>query len=132
MTDTDDQPTCGKGLAAHAPLPATLGELTAAVADVLAGHMPSLDLADENARAEHEAYAALVREHRAAAEQLRATAARMAGCRDLPMGRHDVAVLSTPDAMAPFARFVRLEEELVALLQARLAQDRAMLEGWGA
>jgi hypothetical protein len=132
MTEPDDQPTCGKGLAAHAPLPAKLAELTAAVADVLAGHMPSLDLTDERSRAEHEAYAALVHEHRAAAEQLRATAARMAGSRDLPMGRHDVAVLSTPEAMAPFARFVRLEEELVALLRARLAQDRAMLDGWGA
>jgi hypothetical protein len=128
----DNQQTCGKGLAAHAPLPAALGELTAAVADVLEGHLPSLDLTDPNSRAEHEAYATLVREHRAAAEQLRATAERMAGYRDLPMGRHDVAALSTPEAAAPFARFVQLEEELVALLQARLARDREMLGGWGA
>ena len=40
---SDDQPTCGKGLAANAVLPARLGELMAARAEVLERHMKALD-----------------------------------------------------------------------------------------
>jgi len=36
--------TCGKGLAAHSSLPAKLGDLTDAVADVLEIHTTALDL----------------------------------------------------------------------------------------
>ncbi len=122
-----DQPTCGKGLAAHSRLPAKLGELTAAVAQVLEVHMKALDLGDSNARTEHEAYLKLAREHRAAAGQLQALAIEMAGYRDLPMGRHNPQAMSGPEPAEAFDRFVRVEEELLELLQSRLEQDRGML-----
>jgi hypothetical protein len=128
----DEQPTCGKGLAANASLPAKLGELTAAVAGVLETHMKALDPTDENSAREHEAYAVLAKEHRETAARLQATAERMAGYRDLPMGRHDMRAMAGPNPRAAFATFVRLEQELLAQLQQRLTRDREMLAQMGA
>ncbi len=122
-----DEPTCGKGLAASAVLPATIAELAAALADVLEQHMRALDPNDENSRREHALYDRLAREHRDAAAALADTAARMEAARDLPMGAHDMAALGDPAVGAAFERFVRVEESLFELLQARLDEDRAML-----
>src|SRR5688500_4687843 len=124
----DDAPTCGSGLADHSRLPAKLAELTAAVADVLEHHLATLDLTDEHSRREEAAYRSLVAQHRRAAGELQAIAEEMAGYRSLPMGRHDLEALARPDAMRPFASFVRLEEELLALVRDRLHSDRAMLD----
>jgi hypothetical protein len=125
--NVDDQPTCGKGLADYSVLPETLGKLTAAAAEILEVHMKALDRTDKNAQAEYAAYLNLVKEHRAIATQLLATAQRMSGHRDLPMGRHDVKAMSSPRALEVFERFVKLEDELVTLLRNRLEQDRKML-----
>ena len=123
----DDQPTCGKGLAEHSPLPAKMGELMGAVAKVLELHMNALDLTDDNARLEYDAYQELATAHWQGASQLQATAIRMAGYRDLPMGRHEWETLSAPEHAKAFDAFVRLEVELVTLLQSRLERDRSML-----
>jgi hypothetical protein len=122
-----DEPTCGKGLAASAALPAKIAELTAAVAEVLERHMKALDLNDEHSRREHALYDRLAREHRDAAAALAETAQRMTAARDLPMGAHDMAAMADPAMGAAFERFVRLEDELLHLLQSRLDEDRAML-----
>ena len=53
---TDGEPTCGKGLASQAPLPAKLGDLTSALADMLDAHTRALDLQDERGRDEQAAY----------------------------------------------------------------------------
>ena len=123
----DDQPTCGKGLAEHAALPAKLAELIGALADNLERHLATLDLTDENARKEHAAYRLLTREHRTIAEQLRAVAAHMASYRDLPMGRHDENALSDPRLLEAFRAFVNTELELQALLEQSVQRDQAML-----
>lgn len=123
----ENQLTCGKGLAEHSYLPARMGELTASVAENLELHMKALDLNDENSKQEYDAYSMLVKDHRLMANQLQAIANRMAGYRDLPMGRHDQRVLSTPGVREVFEKFVRLERELVTLLQRRLEKDRKML-----
>ena len=122
-----DQPTCGQGLAANSGLPAKLGELIAAVAQVLEVHMKALDLSDRNARAEHQAYQTLAQAHRAAAAQLQSVATEMVGYRDLPMGKHDPQTMSGPEPAKAFERFIQIEEELLELLQHRLGQDRGML-----
>lgn len=122
-----DEPTCGKGLAANAALPAKIAELTAAVAEIFERHMKALDMSDENSRREHALYDRLSREHRDSAAALADTAERMASARDLPMGAHDMAVMADPAMGAAFECFVRLEEELLQLLQSRLEEDRAML-----
>jgi hypothetical protein len=129
--DAYDEQTCGKGLAQHSDLPAKLGELTVAVADVLEHHMTALDLSDERSRKEHAAYRRLVADHRKAGAELRAIADAMAGYRDLPMGKHNMAAMATPDAARVFSKLVRLEEELFVLLRGRLGEHRAMLGEMG-
>ena len=128
----DDEPTCGKGLAAHSTLPAKMADLTEAVAGVLENHMGALDLSDENSKREHGAYGSLASAHRQAAARLRSTATEMAGYQSLPMGKHDMEKMMAPEAATAFSRLVRLEEELLALLQARVTEHRAMLGEMGA
>ncbi len=123
----ENQRTCGKGLAEHSLLPAKLGELMASVADVLEVHLKALDLTDGNSRTERDAYQELTKEHREIAARLQATAERMAGYRDLPMGRHDLTAVSAPTVFEAFENFVELEQEILALLQKRVEQDRGML-----
>lgn len=124
-----DRPTCGQGLAEHSSLPATLGELTTSVAGILEVHLRALDLGDEAARREHGVYLRLAEQHRQTAGELAATGRDMAGQRDLPMGAHDPTVMSSPEAVDAFERFVQAERELLALLQERLRQDEQLLAG---
>lgn len=128
MPVVDDTPTCGKGLAEHAELPAKLGELAGALARVLELHMQALDLGDAASRAEYDAYEELSGAFRGIAADLTSTARRMARYRDLPMGRHAMEVMSAPESAQAFAGFVRLEGELAKLLDRRLARDRAMMQ----
>jgi hypothetical protein len=124
----DDQWTCGKGLAANADLPAKLGELMAARAEVLERHAQTLDPTDPDTRPELAAYAELARSHREVAGVLESLGQRMAGCRDLPMGRHDMEVMADPRGqMEAFRRFVAVERELVGLLEDKLAEEQKML-----
>jgi hypothetical protein len=123
----DDQPTCGKGIAANAPLPDHLGRMAAATADVLEAHLPMLDVTDPHSAEEHALYVWLIEEHRRAAHVLQVVAERMAGARDLPMGRHVHAPAASVAMERAFTSFVASEAELHASLEARLAQDRAML-----
>jgi hypothetical protein len=124
----DDQPTCGRGLAANAVLPAKLAEWTAARATVLERHTQALDRTDPAARAEYEAYAALVHTHRTIADELGRLAQQMAGYRDLPMARHDAAVLADPAGQAAaYQRFVAIEQELLALWSAKVAEAEERL-----
>jgi hypothetical protein len=123
----EDRQTCGKGLAENAVLPEKLGAVAAAMADVLENHMQALDLTDPNAKAEHDAYAKLLDAHRRVAAELRATADEMAGHRDLPMGRHDEQVMTSPDVLHTFEEFVKAKQELQALLERKAAQDHEML-----
>ena len=122
-----DGPTCGQGLAEHSALPRKLGEVVAALAANLHEHLPALDGEDDAARAEQRAYESLISKFRAIAADLDTAAAEMAGYRDLPMGRHDPQAMSRPEVGEAFARFVRTEEELAALLADGLERDRAML-----
>jgi hypothetical protein len=119
--------TCGLGLAQHSLIPAKLAEVTAAVAENLEAHMVALDLDDEDAKREHDVYARLVAQHRDVSTRLRAVGEDMAGSRDLPMGRHDMAAMSSPTVAGAFERFVTAERELLDLLQRRVAEDEAML-----
>jgi hypothetical protein len=131
MTTMDEEPTCGKGLAEHSALPAKLAELMAALADVLDMHQKALDLSDEHARRERDAYAKLTEEHRQIAAQLRTSARHMSGYRDLPMGKHNEEAMAAPEAVEAFAKFVRVEQQLLILLQAAVDRDQKMLVEMG-
>jgi hypothetical protein len=90
--------------------------------------MRALDVTDENAKREYDAYRELASAHRRIAGELADTASRMAGYRTLPMGRHDMTVMVSAPPRHAFAGFVKQEEALMTLLQQMLAQDKAMLE----
>ena len=123
-----DEQTCGKGLAQHSALTASLGELIASTARVLEVHMKALDLTDENSQREYDAYRELAHAHRRIAGELADTAHRMAGYRTLPMGRHDMAAMTAAAPRHAFAGFVSNEDALATLLKNRLAEDKAMLD----
>jgi hypothetical protein len=119
--------SCGQGLAEHATVPALVGELIDAVAENLELHMTSLG-EDLNARREYDAYASLAKQHRQLGTALRAVGDEMASYRELPMGAHDVAVLSTPAAAAAFERYVIARRQLEAALKVIGEADDEMLE----
>jgi hypothetical protein len=123
---TDAPPTCGKGLAAHAVVPQTLGAVLGATADVLENHIRSLDPTDAKARQERQAYERLVRDHRAIVAALEALAVAMSGYRDLPMAPHDETVLADQPSRAVFATLLQAEERASELLRTMLAQHKAM------
>ena len=126
--ETAEQPTCGKGLAANAVLPEKLGELIAALGDILAVHMKALDLADVHSKQEYEAYKDLAREFRSIASSLAAAAWEMASYRDLPMGRHDEQAMKHPRARQVFESYVSHKQELLAHLQQAMEGDQRMLD----
>jgi len=123
----EEQQTCGKGLAEHSALPASLGELLASTARVLEMHMKALDPSDANAKRELDAYRDVAVTHRRIANELSTLAERMASYRTLPMAPHDMNVMMSPAPRHAFAGFIAQEERLLALLQSRLEGDRAML-----
>ena len=127
-----EEQTCGKGIAENSVLPASLAELVASTARVLEVHMKALDLTDDNAKLELEAYRELASAHRRIAAELASLAERMAGYRDLPMARHDMTAMMSPAPRHAFAGLVRQEERLLELLQSRVARDHAMLAQMGA
>ena len=126
MTMNDPQ-TCGKGLADRSAFPAQVGALTAAMVDVLETHQQTLDLTDDNARAELTAYQQLANDYRRLTSQLHATADRMLGYRDLPMARHHAQAVLGPEIRATLANLVERERELAALLTTWIEEDQAML-----
>ena len=123
-----DPASCGPGLAHNAVLPQKLGELMAAMAEILELHRHALDLSDDGARQEHEAYTLLVGRQRAIATELTVTARAMEGYRDLPPAKHDEKALSAPSFAAAFERFVTVKQELAALLEQEAESDRQMME----
>jgi hypothetical protein len=130
MTDTRDEtrPTCGRGLAANAALPAKLGQLLAAQAEVFERHIGAIDRIDPNAEAEVAAYTSLAGGFRDLGEGLERLADQMASYRDLPMPRHEVAVLTAAGGqMDAFRQFITYENEVVALLQANLEAQKQLL-----
>jgi hypothetical protein len=68
---------------------------------------------------------------RSIGDELEAIATEMAGYRDLPMGRHDEKAMSGPQVRAAFEKFVRVEQELRAMLEKRVEPDRSMLAAMG-
>ena len=118
--------TCGKGLAEHSVFPARFGDF---LAPWRKSRSPSdhLGAADQTSQPERNAYVKLARESRRIAGELRALAAEMASYRDLPMGRHDPAALSSPPVVEAFASLLKLERELLALLEKSIERGQQML-----
>lgn len=123
----EQSPTCGQGLAANSVLPGKLGELAAAMAENLEVHMRALLVDDPRSKEEYQVYVQLANEQRETAARLLATANEMAGARDLPMARHDFNDSLNLQALEAFEKYVKVQQELLALLQQASAQDQDML-----
>jgi hypothetical protein len=122
-----EQQTCGKGLADRSALPAKLAELIAALIENLEVHQQAIEATDENGKLELYAYVTLGQEFRRIATQLQSTATHMAGSRDLLMAKHNPVKMADPKVVDAFTKFVRLEDELIALLRRAIENDRALL-----
>ena len=123
----EEQPTCGSGLAHNSAVPAALAAVAAGMAQNLEVHMRALDPGDAAAAQEQGVYERVAHSLRSAAADLRAAAAEMASAADLPVGAHDVAALTTSDALGAFEGYVTAEDDLRRLLDARFADDEQML-----
>lgn len=119
--------TCGRGLAHHSAVPAKMAEYLAALAETLRTHLRTIDTSEATGQAEWGAYRELADEYADLADRLTTTAARMRGYRDLPAAPHHEKELSDPVLTEVFAKFVEIETELAALLQASADQDQEML-----
>jgi hypothetical protein len=122
-----DEQTCGKGLAHNAVVPGALAGVAGRLAGNLEVHMRALDRDDPAAARELEVYERVARGLRSAATDLQAAATEMAGAYELPMGRHDMAAMTSPDVLDAFERYVASEDELRALLDARREAMTEML-----
>lgn len=127
----DDAPTCGEGIAAHAALPAKLADLMTGMADTLAAHRRALDLSDSAGQQEDDAYATLIAEEAEIAALLKSAAQRMEGYRTLPMAVHDERTMNDSATLAPYARYVGLQRELLDMLRESIEEGESMLGGYG-
>jgi hypothetical protein len=124
----DDEPTCGKGVAGNAVLPEKVAVAMRATADVLENHIRALDAGEANGKAEEDAYRRLISLQRSVAAQLDALAAMMRGYRGLHLASHDMDVIGDARSVEVFGVLVEREQDLLALLQARVAEYKGMLD----
>ena len=125
----DDEPTCGKGIAAGAALPERLAAIMRTMADMLESHIRALDPEESNGKAEIDAYDRLVSEHRSIGDRLDALAALMRSYRGLPVAAHDMDIIMDQRSYDAFAALVVQEQELSALMQERVKEHGEMLAG---
>jgi hypothetical protein len=102
--------TCGQGLAQNEVVPAALAGVAAGLARNLEVHMRALDRDDPVAAQEHAVYGRVARSLLGAAAELQGAADEMAAASDLPMASHDMAVMSSPDVLDAFERYVIAED----------------------
>ncbi len=125
--DMEEEPTCGRGLAQTGVVPAGLAAVAEGLAQNLEVHVRALDPDDAAAEQERGVYVRVARSLRSAVSDLRAAATEMASASDLPMGAHDIAAITTTDALEAFERCVAAEDDLRRLLEARREDNEQML-----
>ena len=126
--ESDDEPTCGKGIAAGASLPEKLAAVMHAMADMLESHVRALDPDEPGGKAEIDAYDRLVLEHRGIGDRLDTLAALMRGYRGLPAAAHVMDVIMDQRSIDAFAALIAREQELSALIRERVKEHAEMLE----
>jgi uncharacterized protein YndB with AHSA1/START domain len=122
----DETPTCGVGVAQHAPIPAAFAEMADGLAQTFDLHRRMLQLDDAAARQEDDVYRELAERWARIAALVKEAAARMEAQRELPMGGHDESAWG-PDHVAAFAKFVTSQSHLLALLRIAAQRDEQML-----
>ena len=118
MSDSNQEWTCGMGLAAGSELPARMADLLSVMARNLELHMRSLDGNKPAGYEELVAYEKLTGRMRDVSGYLEALAGKMASYRDLPMPHHDEAELNTPDVQEAFEQLIAQERSFAEYLNA--------------
>jgi hypothetical protein len=124
---SEGTPTCGKGIANHAPNPLAMAEVAAAMANLFATHKKALDVQDSDGRREHDAYNSLAGAYAEVARRLAALASEAESYRPLAPAPHDMSFMTGPEPLAAFERVVAARAAPRELLQASAPQDEAML-----
>jgi uncharacterized protein YndB with AHSA1/START domain len=122
----DEAPTCGIGLAQHAPIPAKIGVMFEGLAETLELHPRMLVLDDPNSRKEDEIYRELAASWKDVAQLVEKSAAHMAAQHELPMGAHDQTAWGEAHLKA-FEKFVKAQTQVLALLRVAAERDEEML-----
>lgn len=125
--DDQEEPTCGRGLAASAVVPSALAAVAAGIAQNLKAHARALDPGDTAAAQERGVYERVTDSLRRAVLDLQAAAEEMAAAVDLPMGAHDTAAMATTEVLVAFEHLVVAEDDLCRLLGERRAGNAEML-----
>ncbi len=118
MSDSNQQWTCGMGLAVGGELPGRMADLLNIMARNMELHMRALDSNEPLANHELVAYERLTGRLRDVSGALEALAEEMASYRDLPMAPHDEAALGTPDVADAFHALITSERDLAEFLTA--------------
>ena len=118
MSETEQEWTCGMGLAVGGELPGRMADLLSIMARNLELHMRSLDSDDPAANDELVAYRRLTGRMWDVSGYLEALAGEMASYRELPMASHDEAALNTPEVAEAFEALIARERDLAAYLTA--------------
>ena len=118
MSDSEQEWTCGMGLAVGGELPGRMADLLSTMARNLELHMRSLDSNDPAANEELIAYQRLTGRMRDVSGYLEALSAEMIGYRDLPLAPHNEEALNTPEVAAAFHALIASERSLAAYLTA--------------
>jgi len=123
----EEEPTCGRGLAQAAALPAGLAAVAGGLAQNLEVHVRSLPVGDSAAAQERAVYERISRDLRSATASLKAAAAEMASAVDLPIADHDLAAFTSRDVLDAFESSVAAEGKLRRLLDARRVDNEQTL-----
>jgi len=118
MSESNQQWTCGMGLAVGGELPGRMADLLSVMARNLELHMRSLDSNNIAANDELIAYQRLTGRMRDVSGYLEALSAEMISYRDLPMAPHDEAALETSDVVDAFHALIASERSLADYLTA--------------
>ena len=129
MSDSNQEWTCGMGLAMGSELPARMADLLSIMGRNLDLHMRSLDGNDPVAYEELVAYQKLIGRMRDVSGYLEALAGEMASYRDLPMPHHDEAELNTPEVLEAFHALIASERFLADYLTASADAFTSAAEG---
>jgi hypothetical protein len=118
MSDSNEEWTCGMGLAMGSELPARMADLLSIMGRNLELHMRSLDGNDPVAHEELIAYEKLTGRMRDVSGYLEALAGEMASYRDLPMPPHNEVELNTPEVHTAFDALIAQERSFAEYLNA--------------
>jgi hypothetical protein len=129
MSDSNQEWTCGMGLAMGGELPARMADLLSIMGRNLELHMRSLDGNDPVAYEELVAYQKLTGRMRDVSGYLEALAGEMASYRDLAMPHHNEAELNTPEVLDAFEQLVAQQRSFAEYLNASADAFTSAVEG---